>query len=224
VNILVLIAGTNELSNCHTLANAFTQGVQQLGGVHVDSKRLKDLTIEHFNLDFYEEECTQEEDFCAMRELIEKADGIVIATPIWNFSVPAHLKNFIDRIGSFALDMTRSQGTLNGKPFFLIFTGGAPTAAWTGLMKKTTSSIPEALKYFGGTIIGTHFEGKCTEGKGKFGLVVDDRPTSLAKMLEEGLKFAQIVEQYTKTGKLPLKQAMVKKMYHWGQSAMKKVL
>ncbi|MBU2259518.1 NAD(P)H-dependent oxidoreductase [Patescibacteria group bacterium] len=222
MNILVLIAGTNEPSNSHALASAFTQGIHQLGNVHVDRKRLKDFKIEHFTLDCYEEHCTQEEDFCTLRELVEKADGIVIATPIWNFSVPAHLKNFIDHIGSFALDKTRSQGTLNGKPFYLIFTGGAPAAAWIGLMKKTTSSIPEALKYFGGTIAGTHFEGKCIKGKGEFGLVVDERPKSLAHMREEGLRFAQTVEAYAKTGKLPIKQAMVKKMYHLGQRAMKK--
>ena len=221
MNILVLIAGTNEPSNSHTLASAFTQGIHQLGNVHIDSKRLKDLTLEHFKLDFYEEECTQEEDFCTLRELVEKADGIVIATPIWNFSVPAHLKNFIDRMGSFALDKTRSQGTLNGKPFYLIFTGGSPASAWTGLQKKTTSALPVGLQYFGGTVAGTHYEPRCTQGKGKFGLVVDERPESLAHMREEGLRFAQTVETYAKTGKLPIRQAMVKKMYHLGQRAMK---
>ena len=189
----------------------------------MDTHRLKDLKIDHFNLNYYEEECIQEKDFCTIRELIEKANGIVVASPIWNFGVPAHLKNLIDRMGNFALDKTRSVGMLNGKPFYLIFTGGAPFVAWTGLLKKTTSSIPEAIKYFGGSIIGTHFEGKCTKGKGKFGLVVDERPESLARMREEGLKFAQVVKEYTETGKLPVKQEVTKKVYIWGQKAMKKI-
>ncbi|MBU0767247.1 NAD(P)H-dependent oxidoreductase [Patescibacteria group bacterium] len=223
MNILVLIAGTNEPSNSHALASAFTQGIHQLGNVHVDNKRLKDLTIEHFNLDFYETQCPQEEDFCKIQELVQNADGIVIASPIWNFGVPAHLKNLIDRFGSFALDETRSKGTLGGKPFFLIFTGGAPAAAWTGLMKKTTSAVPEAIKFFGGSIIGTHFEGRCTKGKGKFGLVVDERPKSLAHMREEGLKYAQVVEEFAKSGKLPVKQSAVKHIYDLGQSVMKKM-
>ena len=108
-----------------------------------------------------------------MQKHVENASGLVIATPVWNFGVPAHLKNFIDRMGSFALDETRSRGTLNGKPFYIIFTGGAPKPAWTGLMKKTTAFVPEALRYFGATYIGHHFEPKCVKGRGKFGLVVD---------------------------------------------------
>ncbi|MFH1670518.1 MAG: NAD(P)H-dependent oxidoreductase [Patescibacteria group bacterium] len=222
MNILVLIAGTNEPSNSHALASAFTQGIHQLGNVHVDSKRLKDFTIDHFTLDFYEDACTQEEDFCTLQALVEKADGIVIATPIWNFSVPAHLKNLIDRMGNFALDKTRSKGAFNGKPFYLIYTGGSPYPAWKGIQKKTTSALPTALQYFGGTVAGIHYEPRCMKGKGEFGLVVDERPKSLAHMREEGLRFAQTVETYAKTGKLPIKQAMVKKMYHLGQRAMKK--
>jgi len=223
MNIAILVAGTNEPSNSHTLASAFTQGIRQLGEVHITTKRLKDLSIEHFNLDYYEEQCTQEKDFCMIRELIEKSDGVLVATPIWNFSVPAHLKNLIDRMGSFALDETRSQGILNGKPFYLIFTGGAPTSAWKGLLKKTTSHIPQAIKYFGGSILGTHFEPRCTEGKGKFGLVVDEHPKSLARMRSEGLEFAKGVKTYAETGKLPVKQEAQKKVYRWGQRVMKKM-
>ena len=223
MNILVIVGGTNEPSNSHTLANAFAEGVHQLGEVHVHTRRLKDLHIDHFNLDFYDPQCSQEEDFCALQDLIERSSGVLIATPIWNFGVPAHLKNLFDRMGSFALDETRTKGTLNGKPFYIIFTGGAPAPVWKGLMKKTTSFIPEGIKYFGGSVLGTHFEPRCTKGKGKFGLVVDERPRSLAKMREEGLKFAKVCKEYKETGKLPAKQQVTKNIYRWGQSIMKKL-
>ncbi|PIQ76221.1 hypothetical protein COU78_04645 [Candidatus Peregrinibacteria bacterium CG10_big_fil_rev_8_21_14_0_10_49_24] len=223
MNILVLVAGTNEPSNSNVLADTFVQGMQQLGGVTVHKRRLKDFRIEHFSLDFYDPQCSQEEDFCALQALMQEADGLVIATPVWNFGVPAHLKNFIDRMGSFALDATRSRGTLNGMPFYMIYTGGAPYPAWKGLMEKTSSHIPEALKYFGASYMGHHFEGKCVKGQGKFGLVVDERPESIASVRKQGHAFASVVKKYKETGKAPIKQRTQGKIMKWGESVLKKV-
>jgi multimeric flavodoxin WrbA len=223
MHILVIVAGTNDPSNSHTLANTFAQGTQKLPETHVHTRLLRNLHIEHFTVEFYEPNCTQEEDFCELRERMEEASGVVIASPVWNFGVPAHLKNLIDRMGSFALDESRSKGTLNGKPFYFILTGGAPTPAWTGLMKKTASFLQEGIRYFGGSIIGTHYEPKCTKGKGKFGLVVDERPESLASMREKGLEFAKVCSEYEKTGKAPAKQRAIKRFYNWGQSVMNRL-
>lgn len=203
--ITVLVAGTNDPSNSNTLCNAFVEGLQQQG-VAVRTFHLKDMRIEHFSLDYYAPDCKDEEDFCTIQEAIESSQGLVIASPIWNFSVPGHLKNFIDRMGSFALDETRSKGTLGGKPFYLLFTGGAPAIAWTALMSKTTSHVQEALKYFGASHIGTHFEEKCTKGKGDFGLVVDGRPESLENVRAQGKEFADVVSAFAKDGTLPAKQ------------------
>ena len=205
------------------LADAFMQGMQQEHNINVHKRRLKDMKIDHFTLDFYQPQCNQEEDFCTLQELMEQSSGFVIATPVWNFGVPAHLKNFIDRMGSFALDETRSKGTLNGKPFYLLFTGGAPLPAWKGLMQKTTSFVPEALKYFGGSYIGHHFEGKCTIGRGKFGLVMDERPEALAGIRKEGHEFAKIVKIYHDTGKAPAKHRLQSKVMRWGEAILKKV-
>ncbi|MCF7844345.1 MAG: NAD(P)H-dependent oxidoreductase [Kiritimatiellales bacterium] len=223
MKILVLIAGTNDPSNSATLASSFASGINDIGKVHIDIKSLKDMSLEHFNLDCYGDNHEQGEDFRKLKDLFQNADGIVIASPIWNFGVPAHLKNFIDRMGSFALDETRTKGILGGKPFYLIFTGGAPAAAWTGLMKKTTSYVPEAIKYFGGSIIGTYFEGRCTIAKGKFGLVVDKRPESLDHMRKEGFKYSQVVKEFSESGKLPAKQTAIKHLYHLGQSVIKRM-
>ncbi|PIR54174.1 hypothetical protein COU75_02210 [Candidatus Peregrinibacteria bacterium CG10_big_fil_rev_8_21_14_0_10_42_8] len=223
MNILVIVAGTNELSNSNALADAFIQGVQQSKDVRIHKRRLKDMVIDHFSIDFYSPKCTVETDFCELQKRIEEADGFVIASPIWNFSSPAHLKNFIDRMGSFALDKTRSKGTLNGKPFYLIYTGGAPLAAWKGLMQKTSSHIPEALKYYGASYIGSHYEGKCTAGKGKFELVVDKRPKSLASLRVQGHRFAMVVAEYKKTGKASLKHRVQSKIMRIGEAILKKV-
>lgn len=224
MKILCIIAGTNEPSNSAYLASTFLEGANSVPGCEtVTAPRLKDLSIEHFSMKCYDSNHQNEPDFEHMRNLILESDGVVIATPVWNFGVPAHLKNLIDRMGSFALDETHSRGTLGGKPFYFIFTGGAPLPAWLGMMSKTTGFVPEAFRYFGGTPIGTHFEEKCTAGRGVFGLVVDQREESLKAVRQKGVEFARITEKFVKEGKLPVAQNYKGKLMKFGEKILKKL-
>ncbi len=202
--VLVIVAGTNEPSNANTLSENFIEGIRQ-NGLQIATIRLKDHHIKHFTLERYEPHCTDtDDDFCRIEPLFSDACAIVIASPIWNFSVPAHLKNLIDRIGAIALDTeTRSKGQLKSKPFFLIFTGGAPMIAWKALMYLTTLHVSEAIKYYDGTVIGKHFEPKCVPGRGKFGLVVDKRPATLEAMKAKGKRFGETALHYSENGSLP---------------------
>jgi len=203
MQVVIFVAGTNLFSNAKALAEAFQQGVMR-EGVSTNLIRLTDLSINHFSLEYYHPQCSLDDDFCRVQNLIESADGVIIATPIWNFSVPAHLKNFIDRIGGFALDeATHSKGQLNGKPFYLIFTGGAPIAAWKFMLHVTTMHLPQSIKYYGGVVLGRHYEPRCMAGHGKFALVVDKRPESLALLQKKGVWFARIVRKKHEYGCLP---------------------
>jgi len=223
MKVFVIVAGTNEPSNSNVLADTFIKELKN-NDATVSKVRLKDLKISHFSLNYYAPKCKQEADMLKIRKEIEKSDGVVVATPIWNFGVPAHLKNLIDRMGSFCLDnKTRSKGQLKDKPFYFIFTGGAPLPAWKGLMHKTTSFVPEGFRYFGATITGTFFEGGCVLGRGKFGLVVDKRPERLEALREEAAKFAKIVETYKKTGKAPLANRGKNRLMKAGEKVLKKV-
>ena len=216
MKILILVAGTNEPSNSNVLADAFAEGARSVSGIEVEKVRLKDLKIDHFTIENYKKTCVSDDDFCDLQEKIEAAKGIMIASPIWNFSVPAHLKNLIDRMGAFALDEeTHSKGQFKGKPFTFLFTGGVPLIAWKALMYVTTLHISEAMKYYGGTIVGRSFEPKCMLGRGKFGLVVDKRPASLAKAKANGARFAKLTKSFSKTGKLPLRIRLVASFFTW---------
>ncbi len=222
LTIIVIVAGTNELSNSNMLAHTMIEGMQaSMPNLLVHTIRLKDLTIEHFNLDCYGPSCPVD-GLTNVESLIMQADGVIIATPIWNFGVPAHLKNLIDRMGSFALDATRSLGTFHGKPFFLIFTAGMPKTAWP-FLRKTVSGIPIAIQYFGGSVLGTYMEGGCTHGRGKFGLVVDKRPASLDAIRKKGEHFIKAVEAFSRTGVLPLRYRLIKKFVRLSQQAKKKL-
>jgi multimeric flavodoxin WrbA len=223
MNILIIVGGTSNPSNSETLADAFAKGAEE-AGAQVSKVLLRDLTIDHFTIECYDPTYPQEKDFSELRMKIEAADGLVFASPIWNFGVPGNLKNLIDRCGSFALDHERRmKATWNDMPFYLIFTGGSPMSAWTGLLRKTTSGVKIGLQYFGGAHAGTHFEPRCTPGKGAFGLVVDKRPESLAAIHEKGKTFAALVRHHADTGTLPVIMRLKRKFYALGQTIQRKL-
>lgn len=203
--IAVVVAGTNDPSNADFLAERFMEGIRA-SGAEAKKIRLKDLQIKHFTLERYSPHCTdKDDDFSKIEPLLQEADGIVFATPIWNFSVPAHLKNLVDRMGAFALDTEgRSRGQLKSKPFFVIYTGGAPMIAWKALFYLTTLHVTEAVKYYDGTVIGRHFEPTCVVGRGTFGLVVDQRPATIERMKKKGKRFGEVAMHYKENGSLPL--------------------
>lgn len=213
MKIAVLVAGTNEPSNADVLADAFIEGLRT-SGAEITKIRIKDLHIEHFELTYYVPDAPAHDDFPQIEKAIKEADGVVIATPIWNFSVPAHLKNVIDRTGAFALDQaTHSKGQLKRKPFFLVYTGGAPMIAWKALMYLTTLHMTEAIKYYDGVVVGRHFEPKCLPKRGVFGLVVDQRPESLATMRRRGEAFSRLTKHFAETGSLPAGKQLAYKFF-----------
>lgn len=205
MKIAVLVAGTNEPSNSNVLADAFIEGMKRVPGVEVEKVRLKDAHVDHFTLQYYCPGFRSDDDFPRLEALLKNAQATVFATPIWNFSVPAHLKNVIDRMGAFALDeKTHSKGQFKGRPFALLYTGGAPMIAWKALMYLTTLHVTEAIKYYGGTVIYRHFEPKSLPGRGRFGLVVDKRPATLEHMRRKGEWFAKTALRHAQAGSLPL--------------------
>jgi NAD(P)H-dependent FMN reductase len=224
MHITVFVAGTNTPSNSDCLAEAFIAGLQTGSNVTIEKIYVRDLQLDHFTLDHYRPETDQGPGGKLLLEAIQRADAVVFSSPVWNFSVPAHLKNMIDRMGSFALDTeTRSRGQLKGKPFFFLFTGGAPLAAWKGLMRFTTLHVREAIRYFGGTIVGTHYVPKCVMGRGVFGCMIKERPEDLQRGQDLGQTFRRTVERYMETGTFSLKLRLIARFYYWGQRIIAKL-
>ncbi len=219
MKIVVLSASTKEPSNSEYLAKEFAKGA----GCESTIIRLTDVPLPQFTVSCYEEACPMPNGFSELATAIQEADGVVIASPVWNFGVPAHLKNTLDWMGIFALNDTKTRGTLNKKPFYFIFTGGAPAPAWKGLMRFTTMFVREGIRYFDGTIAGTFYEGKATLGKGKFGLVVDKRQERIDAVWKRGAAFARFIDQFQKTGKLPLGKKIIDRAYKLGQRVMAKL-
>ncbi len=225
MHFTVIVAGMNEPSNSNYLADQFIEGITSTSQKPtVDKFRLRDIDLHHFTLKDYAAQAQIEPEFAKIQASILKANGLLIATPIWNFSVPAHLKNLIDRIGAFGLDEeTRSIGMLKGKPLYLIFTGGGGVGSWAGLMRRTTSHVSVGLSYFNITTVGTYFEPKCMAGKGVFQFVVDKRPDSIKKIQQEALGFAKVVKTYANTGSLPLRAGLWQRAFNFGQKVLTKL-
>jgi multimeric flavodoxin WrbA len=64
--------------------------------------------------------CFQDDDYCALRDRIVAADGIIISTPNYIDNVPAQLKVVIDRSANFIHEQL-----LDGKYGFTIVTSGS---------------------------------------------------------------------------------------------------
>lgn len=223
MKIVVIVGGTSDPSNSETLADAFIAGAESAGAA-VTKFTLRSLRIEQFTIACYDPDFQSEPDFEAIRDAVLAADGLVIASPVWNFGIPGNLKNLIDRFGSFSLDAERRmRGQWNDLPFYLLFTGGSPTAAWKGLLRRTTSSVPVSLQYYGGAHAGTYFEPRCTPGKGRFGMVVDARPASLAAVRSKGAWFAQLVGTHAENGVLPFGMRFMRRFYAIGQTIQRKL-
>ena len=223
MKILVIVGGSSNPSNSELLADAFAEGARA-EGAETDKVLLRDLRIDPFTIACYDPAFAEEPDFATLRTKMQAADGLVFAAPIWNFGIPGNLKNAIDRCGSFSLDAERRmRGQWNDKPFYLVFTGGSPTAAWRGLIHRTVSGVRVGLQYFGGAYAGTHFEPKCTPGKGRFELVVHERPASIAAVKEKGAAFARLVRRHSETGTLPWRITAARRFFKLGQKIQRKL-
>ena len=225
MNITLILASPNHPSNSETVAQSFVEGINSVENANIATVHLSNMDLAYFTPEYYEEGAVVEEDFQKFESIIQASDGIVIATPVWNFGVPGKLKNLLDRMGSFALDKEqRRNGQLNGLPFYLIFTGGAPTVAWKGLMHNTTAFVREGLKYFGCTFIGHLYEGGCAATPKGSDPVVLAREDSLQKARERGSQFGKIVQGYASDGSLPAKYKRKNKIYRMLNNLVSKLV
>lgn len=93
--------------------------------------------------------CVQKDDMAEIREKMLAADVIVLASPIYFYSMTAQMKAVIDRTYAFYQQ-------LEGKTFYFIITCGATDAVYTETMlaalRGFTCCVPNAKE--GGIVLG----------------------------------------------------------------------
>lgn len=133
--VLLIASSPNrgDRGNSDTLLENFKEGLEESGKVEVVKKQyLYDVCMGDYCHQLKIPNPENEQDLIELSELLHEIDGLVIATPTFNFNVPAVLKNFIDRIGYVALNykeqnmFKQPKGQLGHLKCYFIVTGGTP--------------------------------------------------------------------------------------------------
>lgn len=135
MKIIALAGSPSKGRNSDTMLDAFIKGARKVSNVTIEKIYLIDIPFDHYTYENRNGPQPHEKKFKELTDKVRSCDGLVIATPTYNFSVPAQLKNFIDRIRFFALDfdnMTRLHqpvGRLKDLKLYFLASGGTPTWA-----------------------------------------------------------------------------------------------
>ncbi len=165
--VVALSCSPSRGRNSDTMLDHFLAGARSVPGLEVKKIYLEDVLIERYNFQNGTGPGPQEIDFKNLTdELREQARGLVIATPTYNFSVPAHLKNFIDRIRFIALDLKHKNrlgqptGQLGHLQTFFLVSGGTPTWAQRILFFAFPPFwLRGVFLYFGAQVLGAIYSG-----------------------------------------------------------------
>lgn len=166
MEIIALSCSPSRGRNSDTMLDHFIRGIREVDGAHVEKIYLSDIPISYYTYENSRGIGPNEEKFAMLVSKLKKAEGLVIATPTYNFSVPAHLKNFIDRIRFFALDMDARNaigqpvGKLGHLRTYFLVSGGTPTWA----QKLLFFAFPPfwlrgVFLYFGAKVMGALYTG-----------------------------------------------------------------
>lgn len=186
LNIISGIKGEESVST--KLANAITQKLQAAyGNSTVKVYNLAKNPLPHLEGDNFmafhtpaeqrsqEQQALVHQSDAAISDLME-ADHIVIAVPLYNFSIPSTLKSWVDHIAragvTFSYDENGPKGLVTGKKVYLAFAAGGVYSE--GPMSSFDSAEPylrNVLNFLGMTDITTfRAEGIMVPGLGEHSL------------------------------------------------------
>lgn len=132
---IIAIAGSpSKKRNSDSMLDSFIEGIKSARPEYdVEKFYIIDVPIAQYCFQNGDTPCRDDEpQFMELAEKFRDADGVVIATATYNFSVPACLKNFIDRLRYVALDMKRRNalgqpvGMFTKHRMFFLVSGGTP--------------------------------------------------------------------------------------------------
>ncbi len=193
VSILALSCSPSRGFNSDTMLDAFLSGVADVRGVKAEKIYLSDVPMANYDFSNRLPDPKVEPELVALVEKLMKAKGLVIATPCFNFSVPAGLKNFFDRLGYKALDykrlnwLSQPTGLLTHLHNFYLVTCGTPIwwvrLAW---FMFPLSWLRLVFWYFGAHTVGG-FYGAGLNSKN----LAKDNPRLLRRCKKAGRNYAR---------------------------------
>lgn len=167
MKIIALSCSPSRNRNSDTMLDYFIAGMREVPDIEVEKVYLEDIPINTYNFKNSTGPQEGEELFKGLTDKIKsETSGLVIATPTYNFSVPAHLKNFIDRIRFFALDFKDKNnfgqpiGMLGNLKTYFLISGGTPNWAEKILFFTFPSFwLRGVFLYFNAKVLGAYYSG-----------------------------------------------------------------
>lgn len=164
--IIALSCSPSRKRNSDTMLDAFLRGIEKNKGIQTEKIYLSDIQIDYYTYENSIGTLPHETKFKELIENIESSQGLVIATPTYNFSVPAHLKNFVDRSRFFALNMKQRNnlrqpiGKLGYLGTYFLVSGGTPRWAEHILFFAFPAFwLRGVFLYFGAKVFGAYYTG-----------------------------------------------------------------
>lgn len=125
-NVLIISASPRKGGNSDTLCDQFRKGAEEAGN-RADKIRLAELSIDYCSACYACKKighCVKQDDMEVVLSKMREADVIVLATPVYFFTMCAQMKTMIDR----TLGGAQKAG-LENKEFYLIATAADGKAA-----------------------------------------------------------------------------------------------
>jgi multimeric flavodoxin WrbA len=153
-NILILKGSPRQNGNSAILADVAAAGAGAAGAL-VESFFLQGMHIEPCSAcevchEVTEGECNIEDDMQTLYPHIRRADAILIASPVYWFTMSAQIKLVIDRW--YALETSRGNA-LKGKKFGIILTYGDTSLETSGGIN-AVHTFEHMFRYIGCEIVG----------------------------------------------------------------------
>ena len=165
--ILAIASSPSKGFNSDSMLDAFIEGAKSADV----NPTIEKLYLYDLNIPYYEFarrvplDTPEEHDIKMVADKIMGAQGLVIATPTWNFGVPGKLKNLFDRLGYVGLDYKKMNWLSQPTGQFTHLHTFFPLAPYHPLLKKLLFPIfpplwlSVAFLYYGGKLGGSIFGG-----------------------------------------------------------------
>lgn len=165
--VLVLAASPRPRGNSTILAAEAARGAAE-AGAEVLTVRLADLTFGPCRAcdrcrKAGAEGCVQDDDMKALRGDIRKADGLLVASPVYWFTMSGQAKLFMDRLYVFG---AKSYRELKGKRVGVILASGDADPRGSGAVN-AMRSFQDAFAYLGAPIVGMVHSGGGRAGEAR---------------------------------------------------------
>lgn len=166
--ILALSCSPSKGRNSDTMLDNFVEGIKKTTdeSIEIEKVYLTDIPIDMYTYENGSQPASYETEFYELAMKFKYASGVIIATPTYNFAVPAGLKNFVDRIRFIALDLSRKNkfnqpvGLLRDSRLFFLVSGGTPKWAQKILFFAFPPFwLRSVFLYYGSQCMGAFYSG-----------------------------------------------------------------